>query len=387
MARTINRLTAKGVAGRKDPGLHADGAGLYLSVKAAGSRSWLFVYQWKGKRREKGLGSASTVSLQEARERRDAARHLLSQGKDPLAPQHREGGETFGQVATQLIADLELGWKNPKHRAQWRSTLETYCAEIWSRPVATLQTEDVLAVLRPFWSEKPETAARVRARMERVFDAAKVKGLREDDNPARWRGHLQLLLPGRTRGAGVRHHPAMPHDQLPDFMQGLKTRISTAARALEFLIHTAARTSEVINLTWKEVDRDAAIWIVPAERIKAGKDHHVPLTVPALAVLDAMALLGTGPDQPVFPSRSGKALSNMCMEMLLRRMGCDDATVHGFRSTFRDWAGDETDFPRELIEHALAHQVGNAVERAYRRGNALAKRRRLMDDWSRFVTA
>lgn len=385
MARTINRLTAKSVTARKAPGLHADGGGLYLNVKAAGSRSWLFIYQWKGKRREKGLGSVNLVSLQEAREKRDAARQLLAQGKDPLVPQIAEQSATFGEVATALIADLELGWKNAKHRAQWRSTLEQYCADIWTRSVDSLDANDVLDVVRPIWNEKPETASRVRARMERVFDAAKVKGFRTGENPARWRGHLQLLLPGKTRGAGVRHHPAMPYDQLPDFVRGLKLRISTAARALEFLIHTAARTSEVINMTWREIDFHTRIWTVPGERMKAGIEHKVPLSDAALTVLGAMAVIGKKPDAPVFPSRTGKALSNMSMEMLLRRMGCEDATVHGFRSSFRDWAGDETDYPRDIVEHALAHQVGNAVERAYRRGTALEKRRELMEAWSTFL--
>ncbi|MEQ7874233.1 integrase arm-type DNA-binding domain-containing protein [Sphingomonas sp. ASV193] len=385
MPRTINRLTTKSVAGRKSPGLYADGGGLYLNVKAAGSRSWLFIYQWKGKRREKGLGSAKDVTLQEARDRRDCARKLLADGLDPLAPAVRENGKSFGDVAAALMADLELGWKNPKHRAQWRSTLETYCSSMWSRPVHELDTSDVLSVLRPIWSDKPETASRVRARMERVFDAAKVKGFRKGENPARWRGHLQLVLPGRTRGAGIRHHPAMPHTQIGDFVIGLKSRVSTAARALEFLIHTAARTSEVIQMSWREIDREARVWTVPAERMKAGTEHQVPLTRSAIAVLDAMALHGSRAESPVFPGRTGKCLSNMSMEMLLRRMGCEDATVHGFRSTFRDWAGDETQHPRELIEHALAHQVGNAAERAYRRGSALAKRRQLMEDWSDFI--
>ena len=386
MARGINRLSIKEAAGLKKPGLHADGGGLYLNVKASGARSWLFIYQWRGKRREKGLGPLHVVSLEDARTKRDAARKQLAAGKDPLEPQRPEVSATFGDVATSLIRDLEVGWRNPKHRAQWRSTLETYCAPIWSRPVDAVDINDIVDILRPIWGEKPETASRLRARIERVLDAAKVKGHRTGENPARWRGHLQLILPGKTSGTGVRHHPAMPFDEVPDFVKGLKTRVSTAARALELLIHTAGRTNEVLGMRWREVDLEADLWTVPAERMKMAREHAVPLTEPALTVLRAMAVFGTDPDAPVFPSRNGKPLSNMSMEMLLRRMGCDDFTVHGFWSSFRDWAGDRTAFPREIAEAALAHVTGNAVERAYRRGTALAKRRELMEAWSAFVS-
>jgi integrase len=367
--------------------MHADGGGLYLHVKASGARSWLFVYQWNGKRREKGLGSFQLVSLEDARTKRDEARKLMADGKDPLESEARKVTATFGEVATTLIRDLEVGWRNPKHRQQWRNTLQTYCAPIWGRSVETVSTADIVDILRPIWTEKPETASRLRARIERVLDAAKVKGYRTGDNPAQWRGHLNHILPGATRGAGVRHHPAMPFDQVPDFVVGLKRRVSTAARALEFLIHTASRTSEVLKMVWSEVDMEAREWRVPAERMKMGREHTVPLTEPALAVLRAMALFGTKPDAPVFPNRDGKHLSNMSMDMLLRRMGCDDFTVHGFRSSFRDWAGDVTNFPREVAEAALAHVVGNAVEQAYRRGTALAKRRELMEAWSAYVAS
>lgn len=387
MARSINRLTVKGAAALKEPGLYADGGGLYLNVKASGSRSWLFIYQWRGKRREKGLGSFQLVSLEEARGKRDSARKLIANGKDPLEPQMPQLSATFGECATALVNDLEVGWRNAKHRQQWRNTLETYCAPIWARDVATVDTADLVDILRPIWSGKAETASRLRARMERVLDAAKVKGYRTGDNPARWRGHLQHILPGATRGAGVRHHPAMPYGQVPDFVKGLKTRVSTAARALEFLIHTAGRTNEVLGMRWRELDVEARLWTVPAERMKMHREHVVPLTDAALTVIRAMAVFGTEPDAPVFPGRRGKSLSNMSMEMLLRRMGCDDFTVHGFRSSFRDWTGEETNFPREVAEAALAHVVGNSVERAYRRGTALGKRRQLMDAWSMFVAA
>lgn len=385
MARATNRLTVKAAAALKEPGLHADGGGLYVNVKKSGARSFVFVFQWKGKRREKGLGSLALVSLEEARAKRDDARKLLADGIDPLEPKATANDVTFGEVATSLIRDLEVGWSNPKHRQQWKNTLETYCAPFWGRPVDVVDTAAIVDVLRPIWNEKPETASRLRARIERVLDAGKVRGLRSGDNPAQWKGHLIHILPGRTRGAGVRHHPALPYAQVPDFVKGLKTRVSTAARALEFLIHTAARTSEVLNMTWQEVDLEAREWTVPAERMKMRREHVVPLTESALVVLRAMAVVGMDAAAPVFPSRNGKPLSGMAMEMLLRRMQCDDFTVHGFRSSYRDWAGDETNFPREVVEMALAHQVGSEVERAYRRGTALAKRRELMAAWSGFV--
>lgn len=387
MARTMNRLTAKGVAALKKSGLHADGGGLYMNVKTTGSKSWLFIYSWNGRRREKGLGPFPVIALQDARTKRDEAKKQIAEGTDPLeAPEISEKG-TFGDVATALIDDLEVGWKNPKHRQQWRNTLATYCKSIWTVPVASVSTGDIVSILKPIWHEKPETASRLRARIERVLDAAKVRGLRSGDNPARWRGHLQLLLPGSTRGAGVRHHPAMPYAQVPDFVLGLKTRISTSARALEFLILTWARTSEVLKMTWSEVDLAAASWTVPAERMKMGVEHVVPLSEPALLVLRSMAVHGSEPDAYVFPGQlARKPLSGMAMEMLLRRMGCDDYTVHGFRSSARDWAGEETDYPREVAEWSLAHQVGDAAERAYRRSTALAKRRDLLAAWGKFVS-
>lgn len=387
MARTMNRLTAKGVAALKKSGLHADGGGLYLNVKTTGSKSWLFIYSWNGRRREKGLGPFPVIALQDARTKRDEAKKQIAEGADPLEAPEISEKRTFGDVTTALIDDLEVGWKNPKHRQQWRNTLAAYCKSIWTVPVASVSTGDIVSILKPIWHEKPETASRLRARIERVLDAAKVRGLRSGDNPARWRGHLQLLLPGSTRGAGVRHHPAMPYAQVPDFVLGLKTRISTSARALEFLILTWARTSEVLKMTWSEVDLAAASWTVPAERMKMGVEHVVPLSEPALLVLRSMAVHGSEPDAYVFPGQlARKPLSGMAMEMLLRRMGCDDYTVHGFRSSARDWAGEETDYPREVAEWSLAHQVGDAAERAYRRSTALAKRRDLLAAWGKFVS-
>jgi integrase len=386
MAVRQNSLSARFVATVTERGLYADGAGLYLQVSPTGTKSWAFIYKVRGRKRQKGLGSVQFRSLADARVKRDEMRALLLDGKDPLEVRDvPEGNPTFGNMAAALIADLEPGWKNEKHRWQWKQTLEHHCAGIWERPVASIETADVVDVLRPIWADKRETAARLRGRIEKVLDSAKVRGHRSGDNPARWRGHLEIILPQKKRGTTVRHHPAMPYGQVPDFVRGLHSRVSTAARALEFTILTVARTTETLKATWSEIDLDAKTWTVPADRMKMGVAHVVPLPEPALAVLRAMALFGTRPDRPVFPNKRGAPLSNMAMEMTLRRMECDEYTVHGFRSTFRDWAGDETDYPRDIVEMALAHQVGNAVEQAYRRGTALAKRRELMDDWGRYV--
>lgn len=386
MARLQNRLNVKSVKALSESGLHADGGGLYLRITPTKSRTWAFVYQWRGARKQISLGPCSIVSLPEARDKRDEARRKVTAGIDPAVPVIAvEGAVTFGQAADALVDSLEKSWKNPKHRQQWRNTLKTHCAPIWNKPVAAIETRDVLAVLSPIWSTVPETASRLRGRIERVLDSAKVKGLRTGENPARWGGHLKLTLPTR-KGKVVRHHPALPYAQTAAFVVALKHRLSMAARALEFLILTAARTSEVLGMTWAEVDLEAKLWTVPGERMKMGVEHRVPLSPAAVIVLEAMKVFGDAPTGFIFPGRKpGMKLSNMSMEMLLRRMSVDDFTVHGFRSSFRDWAGEETEHPREIAEAALAHQVGNEVERSYRRGDALAKRRVLMDEWAAHV--
>lgn len=404
MAREINRLTAKTVEGLREPGLHADGAGLYLRIDQTLNRRWVWVYFWQGRRREMGLGSASTVSLKNARLAADEARKLLASGIDPIEDRKKaiaqSAPRTFGEQALAVIADLEPGWRNPKAAPQWRASLQTHAKKIWNRPVASIDTADVLAVLTPIWQTLPETAGRVRSRIERVLDVARIEGRRDGENPARWRGHMQLLLARQARVRG--HHDAMPYEELPAFMQDLRTRSATAARALEFAILTATRTGEVLGATWSEIRGD--VWLIPAERMKAAKEHRVPLTVRALAILEEMKPLRTQGDY-LFPGDQRiEPLSNMAMLMLMRRMGFGAATttrmgqqdvvegsrpgytVHGFRSTFRDWAGDLTTHPRELIEQALAHNVGGAVERAYRRRDALAKRRDLMDAWASYCT-
>lgn len=376
MARQINRLVARTLPGLNKPGRHNDGGGLYLNVSKLGAKSWVFMFKQDGNpRRELGLGSLTTVSLADAREKARVLRNTIADGIDPKRPKDC-ASTTFSVVATDLVESLQPGWRNAKHGAQWTSTLKTHAATLWDKPVDAITTQQVLDVLTPIWSTVPETATRVRARIERVLDAAKVKGLRQGDNPARWRGHLQIMLPKR-KIESRKHHPAMPYAALPTFMVTLRKRPALSARALEFLILTAARTSEVLKAEWSEFDFAAKLWTVPAKRMKAAEEHRVPLTDRAVEILEHVKFLDG--DMPF-------KLSNMSMDMLLRRMDQDDYTVHGFRSSFRDWVGEETDFPREIAEAALAHQVGNAVERAYRRGDALEKRRGLMVAWEAFLT-
>lgn len=392
MARATHRLTARGVATLKQPGLHADGNGLYLHVAPSGAKSWRLIYRFGRKRCELGLGALSTTSLAEARDGAGKARALVKSGVDPKTARRSDNDRTntsFGSVASDLIDGIENGWRNAKHRQQWRNTLATYAASIWSMDVASIGVDDVVAVLRPIWGTKPETASRVRGRIERVLDAAKVRGLRTDDNPARWRGTLSLLLPARKAKGNARHHAAMPFGDMPAFMTSLRSRPATAARALEFTVLTAARTSEVLRATWREVDIEGRLWTVPASRMKTGKTHRVPLSDTAVALLTGMASeSGSSPNGYIFTGlKPDRPLSNMSMAMLLRRMGIDHATVHGFRSSFRDWAGETTPFPREIAEAALAHAVGNEVERAYRRGDALDKRRAMMAAWADFLAS
>lgn len=390
MARVIGKLSARGAAALSAPGRHSDGGGLYLSISADGRRRWVFFFAKGGRQREMGLGSARDVTLARARLLAEECRGHLAEGRDPIEERKlkRERDKpvpTFGEAADNLLAEIEKDWTNEKHRYQWKRALEVEAKSLRSMPVNKIEVEHILKVLRPIWREKPETASRVRNRIERVLDASAALGHRSKENPARWRGNLDSLLGKRdrlTRG----HHKAVPIDDMPDFVQLLRSRSAMAALALEFTILTAARTGEVIGARWGEIDRTKKLWRVPGERMKMGKLHEVPLSPRALEVLDAAVGDRTvKPDDPVFHGpRKSEPLSNMSMAMLMRRM-LVDATPHGFRSTFRDWAGDRTNFQREIIEHALAHQVGDGTEQAYRRSSALEKRRKLMDAWSRFV--
>ncbi len=383
------------------PTVYSDGGGLYLRVRPNGVASWFYAAKVNGQRRELGLGSAASVSLANAREKAGVARAAVAAGRDPFAEHaaskaeqkaEREGRSeptvvTFGRFADDYIASIEHGFRNPKHRAQWKSTIRRYAAPLREKPIADVGTDDVLEVLRPIWLAKPETASRVRGRIEKVLSAAKAKGLRPRDsfNPATWRGHLDLLLPKQpklSRG----HHAALPFADAPAFVAALRRRPATAARALEFTILTAARTGESIGALWSELDFKRSTWTVPAARMKAGAEHVVPLSPPALAVLEAVKPEKVDPRAFVFAS-GGKSLSNMAMTQLLKRMGFGHVTTHGMRSTFRDWCGDEADFPRELVEQALAHTITNKAEKAYRRGTAVEKRRELMQAWADYLAA
>lgn len=392
MVRRVNKLSARAVATLDKPGRHSDGGGLYLSISKDGDtvrRRWVLLYRWHGKLKEMGLGPAATVALAQARELAEKWRRELQAGRNPLDARDAErrasqGVRTFGEVAAAFYDAKSQDWRNAKVRAQWMTPLERYAARLMPMAVNKIGTEDVLAVLQPIWTAKPETASRVRGRIEAVIDAARARGLiaLNEANPARWRGHLAHLLPKRrklTRG----HHPAMPYRVVPGFIARLRAREAVAASALEFLILTAARTSEVLGALWAEIDREAAVWTIPAGRMKGAREHRVPLSDRALEILATMEKVRTG--DLVFPSaRAGRPLSGMAMEMCLRRMKVEDVTVHGFRSSFRDWAGDRTQFPRELAEAALAHVAGDETERAYRRGDALERRRKLMEAWAAF---
>ncbi|MGP9819247.1 tyrosine-type recombinase/integrase [Salinarimonas sp. NSM] len=389
MGRTLNRLTAREVATITAPGRHADGGNLYLLVDPAGAKRWVFLYRLNGKRREMGLGSVQAVKLSRAREMAAEARAIVAEGRDPIAaraappqPVHRP---TFGEVAERFIAMHEREWRSPVHRRQWRQTLEQHAAGIWASPIADVDTEAVLRALRPLWHTKPETASRLRARIERILDAGRVEGLREGENPARWAGHLRMILPA-PRKLARGHHAAMPWREVPAFVRDLRARHGLAPLALEFLILTAARSGEVRGMTWRELDVESALWTVPAERMKSGRVHRVPLAPRALAILEFVRPRA-GKDGLVFPAPRGGPMSDMTLSAVLKRMGLGEYTVHGFRSSFRDWAGDATAHPREIIEAALAHVVGDETERAYRRGDALARRRQLAIEWEAFVCA
>ncbi|WP_373502230.1 tyrosine-type recombinase/integrase [Aestuariivirga sp.] len=370
------KLNARKVETLTKPGRHADGNNLYLFISPNGGKRWTFFYRFgktadgKPLRREMGLGGAARgqVSLAEAREKALEARKLLSAGADPL--EARKAAEkagrtipTFGTFADDYLKSHRPGFKNAKHIAQWELTLsDAYCRAIRAKPVNEIDTEAILSVLKPIWHEVPETASRLRGRIENILDAARALGYRDGPNPATWRGHLKSLLPARqklTRG----HHAALAYDGLPAFMAELRARQSSAALALELCILTATRSSEVLNAEWTEFDLDKAIWIIPAHRMKAGHAHRIPLTERAVDLLKGISCLEQSPF--VFPGTAkGKPLSCMAMTMQLRRMKRDSITVHGFRSTFRDWASEQTSFPHETCEHALAHRISDKAEAA-----------------------
>jgi integrase len=408
LARTIGRLSALKVARvANQPGMYPDGGGLYLQVTAGGA-SWIFRYMLRGRAREMGLGPLALFSLQEARNKALEARRLRHGGVDPIderrtaraqAKHEAANAITLKECAKAYIKAHRPSWRSAKHAAQWQATLATYAEPIiGTLPVQAIDTKLIMKVLEqdvrrgsdgsfaPFWTVKPETASRVRGRIEAILDWAKVRGYRGGENPARWRGHLEKLLPARTKVRTVEHHAALRYDELPDFMTALRAQDGTAALALEFTILTAGRTGEVIGAKWSEISLSEKVWTVPGARMKAGKEHRVPLAGPALEILQRIKSKGDANEEFVF-SKRGNPLSNMAMAMTLRRMKRGDLTVHGFRSTFRDWAAERTNFPSDIAEMALAHAIGSKVEAAYRRGDMFDRRRRMMAEWARFCAS
>ena len=383
MARRINRLSPLQVARVLRPGLYADGAGLYLQVGEGGTKSWVFRFMLAGRAREMGLGPLHTVSLADARKRALEARQMRLQAA--RAEQARV--VTFDDAAEQYVAGHERGWRNAKHGAQWRSTLKAYASpHFGGLNVAEIDTALVAKCLEAIWGTKTETASRVRGRIESVLDWAATRGLRTGENPARWKGHLENILPKRSKVRRVKHHPALRYADIAALLQVVRRQEGIASRALEFLVLTATRTSEVLGARWAEFDLDAAVWAIPADRIKAGREHRVPLSLRVLELLSEMQ--ETQRSELVFPAAdASKSLSNMALLAVLRRIQRDDLTVHGFRSTFRDWAAEQTNYAREVAEQALAHAIGDKVEAAYRRGDLFEKRRRMMAEWARFCAS
>lgn len=396
----MSKLNPKKIENLTTPGTYEDGNGLRLVVKPNGSKSWVLRFQLNKKRREMGLGRFPDVSLKKARVDAATQRGLLLKRRDPLTERNlavaaKQKAEreteaksyTFKMAAADYIASHRAGWKNAKHAQQWANTLETYAEPFLGNiPPNDITTDHVLSVLQPIWFDKPETASRVRNRIELVLDAAKARGLRQGENPARWRGHLDKLLPPRLKVRARKHHTALPYSELPDFMPLLEQSNEYSYQAARVTILSALRTSEVLGAEWDEIDLKAKVWTIPVERMKAEKEHRVPLSPALINLFKNLPRVDGNPY--VFPGmREGKHLSNTAMLMTLRRIGRGDLTMHGFRSTFRDWAGECTPHPRDVCEQALAHSLGNSVEAAYRRGDLFEKRRVLMDDWTRYVTS
>lgn len=400
MARSLNKLSEVGVRSAKKTGRHSDGGGLYLNVSASGGKSWVFMWTPPGgKRREMGLGPYPTVTLAKARAMAANYRVDVAEGRDPIAERDQTPEPLFGDAADQYIETIKSEWSNAKHAEQWSHTFKVRCAAIRNVRVSAVGTDHILKVLRQpvtskykgevksgeFWLIMPETAGRVRNRIERVLDHCRTKGWRTGENPARWKGHLAHLLPKPAtliRG----HQPAMPYEDVPAFMAELRAQEGLTARAAEFTILNMSRSNEVLGAEWSEFDLEGQFWTIPKERMKMDKEHTVPLSDRAVEIIQEIKGEGTNhryvfPGQPRKSDGEERPLSNMAMLMLIRRMGYE-VTIHGFRSSARDWAGDETPFAREIVEHALAHKVGDDSENAYRRLTALKKRRVLMQAWA-----
>ena len=383
-----HKLTDRTLRSLADPGRYSDGGGLYFNVAKGGSKSWLFMYRWEGKRPEIGLGGYPAVSLAEARRKATEGRGHLS-GRPKRDPRQvwsarstaEAGVKTFGELATEWMdANLEA-YRNDKHRQQWRNSLENYAAPIWNKPIESVTTDHVLNILQPIWQTKHETAKRVQGRMERIFASAKAQGTYEGQNPSQWQGHLKMLLVAPK--LQKKPHKAMPYPDVPNYLALLREKKTMAAYALRFLIATAARSGEARGARWSEIDMTQRVWTVSAGRMKAGKEHQVPLSGDAMTVLNLLAEARRS-DFVFEGLAAGKPISEAAVRKLLKESAPDGVTTHGFRSSFRDWVGEETSFSREVAELALAHRFGDATERAYRRGTALEKRRVLMGAWASY---
>jgi integrase len=390
------RLKNLDVTRTQKPGFHPDGGGLYLQVTATGARSWVYRFMLRGRARAMGLGSARDFSLAEARAAATEARKLRAQGIDPIeARKHRRAAQafeaakstTFQDAAMRFYAAHQASWRSDKHREQWSNSMRRYAYPVIGPvSVQAIDVELVLKVLEPIWETTPETASRVRGRIEGVLDWAKARGLRTGENPARWRGHLDHLLPARSKVRKVRHFPSLPYAEIHAFMTALREQPGISARALELLILTAARTGEVIGAEGGEFDLATKVWTVPAERMKGGADHRKPLSDRAVAIV--RELLAAHAGRYLFPGdRHAKHISSVAMLSVLRQMGRADVTTHGFRSTFKTWATETTHHRTEVVEIALAHVAGDKVEAAYQRGELMEKRRALMADWARYCDA
>jgi integrase len=395
MARSVNKLTSKQVTSLSEPGYYGDGNGLWLQISKYGTKSWVYRYSLDKKSHEMGLGSISGLSLAQARLVAQKHRDEVRDGIDPIQARKRSrlsniqaaaDLKTFDECSKSLIEAKQSGWKNTKHRQQWENTLSQYASPILGNlPVSDIDTALIVRVLEPIWDQKTETARRLRSRIEQVLDWATTRGYRSAPNPARWKGHLDTLLASPSSITKPEHHNALPYAEVGSLINKLRANAGISAKALEFTILTAARTNEVIHATWDEIDLEKALWTIPAQRMKAGKEHVVPLSEHVIALLRQLNEISQ--NGYIFPgSRAGQPISNMTMIKLLKRIQGKHHTVHGLRSTFRDWAGETTAYPREVIEHALAHQLKDKAEAAYQRGTLLAKRRRLMDDWAKFCS-
>ena len=382
-----HKLSALTVSKMSKPGVYGDGAGLFIRVTEGGSKHWIHRFSLRNKAHWMGLGPYPEITLDKARQLTLEARRLRLQGINPITERDAEnarkhGAITFQECADQYIASHRTGWKNPKHADQWVNTIATYCGPIIGKlPVNEVTVGFVMRVLDPIWATKAETASRLRGRMESILDWAMVRGYRSGDNPARWKGQLDHLLPNASRVKRIIHHAALGYTEMGEFMGKLRQQAGNGARALEYAILTACRSGEVRLARWEEIDLKSRVWVIPGERMKAGKEHRVPLSDDAIAVLDQMDLS----TQLIFPGRDeGKPLSDMSLTAVLRKMDRGDITAHGFRSTFRDWASESTAYARDVAEMALAHSIGSKVEAAYRRGDLFTKRTRMMEDWARF---